>query len=76
MAVAQWVRRGSSSHRVVHAGGSSPGGDSDQIFFSSMIYISVLLGLMGFSNIVVLCARTNSCCQQNVKVGDKSLIIF
>ena len=28
MALAQWVRRGSSSHRVVHAGGSSPGGDS------------------------------------------------
>ena len=28
VAVAQWVRRGSSSHRVVDAGGLSPGGDS------------------------------------------------
>ena len=26
VAVAQWVRRGSSSHRVVHTGGSIPGG--------------------------------------------------
>ena len=45
MAVAQWVRRESSSHRVVNAGGSSAGGDSYQLFFSND-FISVLLGLM------------------------------
>ena len=69
MVVAQWVRRGSSSHRVVHAGGSIPGGDSYQ-FFSAMIFISVLLGLMSFSGIVILCRRPNSCCQQNLKCFD------
>ena len=36
-------------------------------FFSAMIFISVLLGLMDFSGIVILCSRPNSCCQQNVK---------
>ena len=48
MAVAEWVRCGSSSHRVVHAGGSISGGDSYQIF-SAIIFISVLLGPMDFS---------------------------
>ena len=62
MAVAQWVRRGSSSHRVVHAGVSSPGGDSYQIFFQQ--------GLMYFIDIVILCGRPNSCCQQNLKCFD------
>ena len=32
MAVAQWIRCGSSSHRVVHAGGLKPGGDPYQSF--------------------------------------------
>ena len=45
VAVAQWIRCGSSSHRVVHAGGLNPGGDSYQFFF-------VLLYLMYFSDIV------------------------
>ena len=40
MAIAQWVRRGSNSHRVVHAGGSSPDGDYYQIFFSNGFYFS------------------------------------
>ena len=31
--VAQWVRRWSSDHWVVQAEGSSPGGDTYQIFF-------------------------------------------
>ena len=57
MSVAQWIRRGSSSHRVVHAGGPSPSGDSN--------FFSVLLGIMYFSDIVILCSRPNSCCQQN-----------
>ena len=30
--VAQWVRRRRNSHRVVHAGGSTPDRDSYQIF--------------------------------------------
>ena len=36
-------------------------------FFSAMIFISVLLGLMNFSDIMILCSRPNSCCQQNLK---------
>ena len=31
--------------------------------FSAMIFISVLLGLMDFSDIVMLHSRPNSCCQ-------------
>ena len=55
MAVTQWVRRWSSDHRAVQvedaSEGSSPGGET---FFSAMIFISVLLGLMVFSDIVML----------------------
>ena len=58
---------------MVHAGGFSPGRDSYQIF-SAMIFISVLLGLMDFSDIVVLCGRPNSCCQQNLKCFDIPLL--
>ena len=54
MAVAQWVRRLSDDYRVVQAEGSSPGGDTYQTFFSAMIFISVLLGLIDFSDIVML----------------------
>ena len=36
-------------------------------YFSAMIFISVLLGLMDFSDIVMLRSRPNSCCQQNLK---------
>ena len=36
-------------------------------FFSAMIFISGLLSLMDFSDIVILCSRPNSCCQQNLK---------
>ena len=50
MEVAQWVRRWSSGHRVVQAEGSSPGGDIYQFLFSNN-FISVLLGLMDFSDI-------------------------
>ena len=32
--------------------------------FSAVIFISVLLGLMDFSDKVILCSRPNSCCQQ------------
>ena len=57
MAVAQWVRRWSSDHRVVQAEGSSPGGDTYQTLFSTMIFISVLLGLIDFSDIVMFCRQ-------------------
>ena len=63
------VRRWISDHRVVQAEGSSQGGDIYQ-FFSAMIFISVLLGIMDFSDAVMLCTRPNSCCQQNLKCFD------
>ena len=44
--------------------------------FSAMIFISVLLGLMDFSDIVILCSRPNSCCQQNLKCFDMPLLSF
>ena len=74
MAVAQWVRCWSSDHRVVQAEGSSPGGDTYQTFFSATIFISVLLGLMDFSDTVVLLSGPNSCCQQNLKCFDMPLL--
>ena len=43
-------------------------------FFSAMIYISVLLGLMDFSDIVISCSRPNSCCQQNLECFDMPLL--
>ena len=33
VALAQWVRRWSSSHRVMHIEGLSPGGSLDQFLF-------------------------------------------
>ena len=74
MAVAQWVRRWSSDHRVVQAEGSSPGGDTYQTFFSATIFISVLLGLIDFSDIVILCSGPNSYCQQNLKCFNMPLL--
>ena len=59
MAVAQWIRRWSSNHRVMQAEGSSPGGDTYQTFFSAMIFFSVLLGLIDFSDIVMLRSGPN-----------------
>ena len=76
MAVAQWVRSWNSGHRVVQAEGSSPGGDTYQTFFSAMIFISVLLGLMDFSDIVMLRSRPNSCCLQTLKCFDMPLLSF
>ena len=65
MLVAQCVRRWSSDHRMVQAKGSSPGGDTQVNFcFSAMIFISVLLDLIDFSDIVMLHGGPNSCCQQ------------
>ena len=43
-------------------------------FSSAMIFISVLSGPMDFSDIVILCSRPNSCCQQNLKCSDMPLL--
>ena len=68
MVAGQWVRCWNSEHRVVQAEGLSPGGDTYQaFFFSAMTFYSVLSGLMDFSDIVMLCSRPNSCCQQNLE---------
>ena len=45
-------------------------------FFSAMIFILVLLGLMYISDIVILCGRPNSCCQQNYKYFDMPQVCF
>ena len=71
MAVAQWVRRWSSDHRVVQVEGSNR---VTALFFSAMIFVSVLLGLIDFSDIVMLRSGPNSCCQQNLKCFDMPLL--
>ena len=43
-------------------------------YFSVTIFISVMLGLMDCSDIVILCSRPNSCCQQNLKCFDVPLL--
>ena len=53
--------------------GSSPCGDLNQFFFSND-FILVLLGVIDFSDIVILCSRPNSCCQQNHKCFDMPLL--
>ena len=45
-----------------------------RLFFSAMILISVLLGLMNFSDIVILCSGPNSFCQQNLMCFDMPLL--
>ena len=63
---------------MVQAEGSSPGGDTPETltkhFFSAMIFISVLLGLIDFSAIVMLRSGPNSCSQQNLKCFDLPLL--
>ena len=59
---------------MVQAEGLSPDGDTYQAFFSVMIFISVLLGLIDFSDIVMLRIRSNSCCQRNLKYFDMPLL--
>ena len=56
---------------MVQAEGSSPGGDTYQNF-SAMILISV--GLIDFSDIVMLGRGPDSCCQQNLKCFDMPLL--
>ena len=72
--VAQWVRRWNSGHRVVQVEGSSPGGDIYQIFLLSNGFFFSFVSLMDFGDIVILCSRPNSCCQQNLKCFDMPLL--
>ena len=58
---------------MVQAEGSSLGGDTYQNF-CAMIFISVLLGLIDFSDIVMLRGGPNSCCQENLKCFDMPLL--
>ena len=58
---------------MVQAEGSSPGGNTYQNF-CEMIFISVLLGLIDFNDIVMLGSGPNSCCQQNLKRFDMPLL--
>ena len=54
MAVAQWIRRWSGSHRVVHTESSNPSGDFSQIFLSNDFYFSFVRpnGLQRYNDIV------------------------
>ena len=45
-------------------------------FFQQMIFISVLSGLMDFSDTVVSRSGPNSCCQQNLNMPLLSLGLF
>ena len=54
MNIASVGKAWSSDHRVVQAEGLSQGGDTYQTFFSAMLFISFLLGLIDFSDIVML----------------------
>ena len=57
---------------MVQAEGSSPGGDTYQNF-SAMTFISVLLGIIDSSD-MMLGSGPNSCCQQNLKCFDVPLL--
>ena len=59
---------------MVQAEGSSLDGDTYQTFFSAMIFISVLLDLIDFSDIMMLRSGPNSCCQQNLECFDMPLL--
>ena len=59
---------------MVQAEGPSLGRDTYETFFSAMILSSVLLGLIDFSDIVMLRSWPNSCCQQNIKCFDMPLL--
>ena len=61
---------------MVQAEGSRPGGHTYQTpqCSSAMIFISVLLGLIDFSDIVMFCSGPNSCCQQNLTCFDMLLL--
>ena len=73
MVVAQWVRRWSSDQKVVQARVRTRV-ETLIKHFSPMIFISVLLGLIDFSDIVMLRGGPNSCCQQNLKCFDMPLL--
>ena len=62
---------------MVQAKGSSPDGDTYQTLFQQgVFFISVLLGLMDFSDTVMLCSGPNSCCQQNLTCFVMSIVNY
>ena len=66
-ALEQWLQGGASWS-------FEPGWRHFSNIFSAVIFISVLLGLMDFSDIVMLHSGRNSCCQQNLKCFDMPLL--
>ena len=66
-ALEQWSQGGASRR-------FEPGWRHLPNIFSAMIFISVLLGVMDFSDIVMLRSRPNSCCQQNLTRFDMPLL--
>ena len=52
---------------------SSLSGNVFQIRFSNYCYLSFIVGQVNFSDIAILCNRSNDCCQQNVKCFDEPL---
>ena len=58
---------------MVQAEDSSPTGDTCHNF-SAIIFISVLSGLIDFSDTVMLGSGPNSCRQQNLKCFDMPLL--
>ena len=59
---------------MVQAEGLSPMETLIKHFFSAMIFISILLGLIDFSDIAMLRSGPNSCYQQNLKCFDMPLL--
>ena len=55
--------------------GLNPSRDVFQIRFSNCFYlaISFMLGQVNFSDIGILCNRSNNCSQQNLKCFDEPL---
>ena len=60
---------------MVQAEGSNPSGDTYHNF-SAMTFISVLSGLINFSDVVTLGSGPNSCCQRNLKCFDMPLLLL
>ena len=71
-AIARWVRCWTTDQRVVLGESSRPLGDCAFTSFSNDLHLSFMLGIMDFSDIVILCNRPN-CCQQDNKSYDQPL---
>ena len=74
VAVAQWVRRWNSGHRVLQAEGSRPGGNAYHFSYSNDFYFSFVRPIMDFSDTVILCFWPDDSCQQNLRCFDMPLL--